>query len=62
MMGLATALAALGGMGGIYLSYYADTAAGASIAAVIVALHVAVAAVLRINIGRPSAAHAAEAA
>lgn len=44
MMGLATALAALGGMGGLYLSYYADTAAGASIAAVIVAMHLTVAA------------------
>jgi ABC-type Mn2+/Zn2+ transport system permease subunit len=62
MMGLATALAALGGMGGLYLSYYADTAAGASIAAVIVAMHLTVAASLRVNIGRASPAPAAEAA
>jgi len=47
MMGLATALAALGGTGGIYLSYYADTAAGASIAAVIVALHLTTGAALQ---------------
>ena len=53
MMGLATALAALGGTGGIYLSYYADTAAGASIAAVIVALHVIVSASLNALKARP---------
>jgi ABC-type Mn2+/Zn2+ transport system permease subunit len=43
MIGLGTALALLGGAGGIYLSYYADTAAGASIALAIVALYGAIA-------------------
>ena len=41
MMALATAIAAGGGAAGLYLSYYADTAAGASIAAVVVAVHIA---------------------
>jgi ABC-type Mn2+/Zn2+ transport system permease subunit len=36
MMLAAAAIAVLAGIGGIYLSYYADTAAGASIAAVMV--------------------------
>ena len=40
MMALATAIAALSAAGGIYLSYYANTAAGASIAAVVVAVHI----------------------
>ena len=40
MMALATAIAAAGAAGGLYLSYYADTAAGASIAALLVAVHV----------------------
>jgi ABC-type Mn2+/Zn2+ transport system permease subunit len=39
MMALATLAAALAGVGGIYLSYYADTAAAASIAGCIVALY-----------------------
>jgi ABC-type Mn2+/Zn2+ transport system permease subunit len=39
MMALATAIAALCATGGIYLSYYANTAAGASIAAVVVTVH-----------------------
>jgi ABC-type Mn2+/Zn2+ transport system permease subunit len=38
MMVLATALAIAGGIGGLYLSYYASTAAGASIAGTFVAL------------------------
>jgi ABC-type Mn2+/Zn2+ transport system permease subunit len=39
MMAVAAAIAVLAGVGGIYLSYYARTAAGASIAAVIVATY-----------------------
>ena len=39
MMVVATLAAALAGVAGIYLSYYADTAAGASIAACIVGLY-----------------------
>src|SRR5688572_23532756 len=41
MMVLAAAIAAAAGAIGLYVSYYADTAAGASIAAVIVAVHIA---------------------
>jgi ABC-type Mn2+/Zn2+ transport system permease subunit len=40
MMAVAAAVAVLAGIGGIYLSYYARTAAGASIAAVIVGVYV----------------------
>ena len=36
MMGLAVALAVAASLGGLYLSYYADTAAGASVAAIVV--------------------------
>jgi ABC-type Mn2+/Zn2+ transport system permease subunit len=39
MMALATLFAVLMGAGGLYLSYYADTAGGASIAGTIVALY-----------------------
>jgi ABC-type Mn2+/Zn2+ transport system permease subunit len=39
MMALATLFAVLTGAGGLYLSYYADTAGGASIAAVVVAVY-----------------------
>jgi ABC-type Mn2+/Zn2+ transport system permease subunit len=39
MMAVATLAAALAGVAGIYISYYADTAAGASIAACIVGLY-----------------------
>jgi ABC-type Mn2+/Zn2+ transport system permease subunit len=39
MMVVAAAVAILAGCGGLYLSYYARTAAGASIAAVIVATY-----------------------
>jgi ABC-type Mn2+/Zn2+ transport system permease subunit len=57
MMALAAALAAAGGLGGLYLSYYADTAAGASIAAVLVAVHVCTALSLRFRLQpRPVAA------
>ncbi|QEC50829.1 metal ABC transporter permease [Baekduia soli] len=41
MMAVAAAIAILAGTGGLYLSYYARTAAGASIAGVIVAAYVA---------------------
>jgi ABC-type Mn2+/Zn2+ transport system permease subunit len=47
MMVLATALAILSGTGGIYLSYHAGTAAGASIAAFVVAMHLLVSVSLR---------------
>jgi ABC-type Mn2+/Zn2+ transport system permease subunit len=49
MMVTAAALGAMGGAGGLYLSYYADTAAGASIAAVLVAAHICIAAALRLR-------------
>jgi ABC-type Mn2+/Zn2+ transport system permease subunit len=39
MMALAVAIAIAGGSGGLYLSYYAGTAAGASIAGCIVGLY-----------------------
>lgn len=39
MLLASTVIAILGGVGGIYLSFYAQTAAGASIAAVLVALY-----------------------
>jgi ABC-type Mn2+/Zn2+ transport system permease subunit len=39
MMGAAVAFAAAASLGGLYLSYYADTAAGASVAAIVVALY-----------------------
>ena len=42
MMALATLFAVLAGAGGLYLSYYADTAGGASIAAAVVAVYVAI--------------------
>ena len=50
MMVLAVGIAAAGGAGGLYLSYYADTAAGASIAAVLVAIHLGTAAALRLRL------------
>jgi ABC-type Mn2+/Zn2+ transport system permease subunit len=39
MMALAVGIAALGGLGGLYLSYYAGTAGGASVALVLVAAY-----------------------
>jgi ABC-type Mn2+/Zn2+ transport system permease subunit len=42
MMALATCFAVLAGGGGLYLSYYADTAGGASVAATIVAFYLGV--------------------
>lgn len=44
MMALASAVGVLAGAGGLYLSYYANTAAGASIAGAIVAAYLLVAA------------------
>ena len=58
MMALAAWIAAAGGAGGLYLSYYADTAAGASIAAVLVAAHVCTAAAAGLA-GRAAGATAA---
>ena len=46
-MVLAGVIAAASGAVGLYVSYYADTAAGASIAAVVVAVHIAAVAGLR---------------
>ncbi len=43
MLLVSTVIAVLGGVGGIYLSFYAGTAAGASIAAVLVGLYLLVA-------------------
>jgi ABC-type Mn2+/Zn2+ transport system permease subunit len=42
MMALATIIALLTGAGGLYLSYYAETAGGASIAAAVVTLYVVI--------------------
>jgi len=42
LMLASVAIALAGGLGGLYLSYYADTAGGASIALVLVALYLAV--------------------
>jgi ABC-type Mn2+/Zn2+ transport system permease subunit len=52
MMAVAACVAVLAGTGGLYLSYYASTAAGASIAAVIVASY---AAALAVRALRPAA-------
>lgn len=51
MIAVSAGTAVLGGVGGIYLSYHAGTAAGASIAIVLVATHLAVLAV-RTGVGR----------
>ncbi len=54
MMALAAALAATGAALGLYLSYYADTAGGASVASVVVAGYLAALVVRRIRFrGRP---------
>jgi ABC-type Mn2+/Zn2+ transport system permease subunit len=42
MMAIATLIAVIAGAGGLYLSYYADTAGGASIAAVVVVSYLGV--------------------
>jgi ABC-type Mn2+/Zn2+ transport system permease subunit len=49
MMALAVVIAALGALGGLYLSHYAGTAAGASIVVVVVAVHLCAAAALRLS-------------
>lgn len=51
MMVIATALTILAGLGGLYLSYYARTAAGASIAGLTVALYLIAAAASRLRTG-----------
>ena len=51
MIGLALAIAVLGGLAGLYLSYYAGTAGGASVALAIVALYL-----LTLPLGRLGAA------
>jgi ABC-type Mn2+/Zn2+ transport system permease subunit len=56
MMSLATVTALLGGIGGLYLSYYAETAGGASIAAAILGLYVGAAGVSAAARGRGNAA------
>jgi ABC-type Mn2+/Zn2+ transport system permease subunit len=48
MMALAVAIAALAAVGGLYLSHYAGTAAGASIVVVVVAVHLGTAVSLRL--------------
>jgi ABC-type Mn2+/Zn2+ transport system permease subunit len=55
MMALATLIAVAAAAGGLYLSYYADTAGGASIAAVVVAAYVCVAAGSRLAAGAATA-------
>jgi ABC-type Mn2+/Zn2+ transport system permease subunit len=55
MMALATLFAVAAAAGGIYLSYYADTAGGASIAAVVAAGYVCVAAGSRLAAGAATA-------
>jgi ABC-type Mn2+/Zn2+ transport system permease subunit len=52
MMAASSAIAVLAGVGGLYLSYYAGTAAGASIAAMLVASY------LLAGLGRGVAARA----
>ncbi len=52
MMLLATALAVLAGVGGLYLSYYAGTAGGASVALAIVAVYALSIPVSRLRAGR----------
>jgi ABC-type Mn2+/Zn2+ transport system permease subunit len=49
MMAIATSTALLGGLAGLYLSYYAGTAGGASIAAAIVASYLATFLVVRVR-------------
>jgi ABC-type Mn2+/Zn2+ transport system permease subunit len=52
MMALAAGLAVLAGVGGLYLSYYAGTAGGASVALAIVATYLAALAAGRLRRGR----------
>jgi ABC-type Mn2+/Zn2+ transport system permease subunit len=53
MLALSAAIAVASSIGGLYLSYYAETAAGASIAAVLVAAYLAVAALTAVRGARP---------
>jgi ABC-type Mn2+/Zn2+ transport system permease subunit len=53
MLAIAAAIAVLAGLGGLYLSYYAGTAAGASVALAIVAFYVASLPVGRLRAARP---------
>lgn len=57
MLAVAAAIAVAAGAGGLYLSYYADVAAGASVAGVIVALYVVAAAVTRLRARAPRAGY-----
>ena len=57
MMGLAAGVAVLAAAGGLYLSFYADTAGGASIAAAVVVVHVLVSMLAAPRHGAPAAAH-----
>jgi ABC-type Mn2+/Zn2+ transport system permease subunit len=52
MMALACAVAIVAGVGGLYLSYYASTAAGASVAGVMVVLFLLALAATRLNLRR----------
>jgi len=53
MMCLSCVCAVLAGLGGLYLSYHANLAAGASVAAVLVGLYLVAAVAASIGIGRP---------
>lgn len=55
MMALSAAIAVGSSLGGLYLSYYARTAAGASIAAILVAAYVVIACARRVSGRRPAA-------
>ena len=54
MMCASCGVAVLAGLGGLYLSYHASLAAGASIAAVLVALYLAAALAVSVRVPRPS--------
>jgi ABC-type Mn2+/Zn2+ transport system permease subunit len=53
MVAVAAATAVLAGVGGLYLSYYAGTAGGASVALAIVAFYLASLPLSRLRVGRP---------
>jgi ABC-type Mn2+/Zn2+ transport system permease subunit len=59
MMALSAALAALAGLGGLYLSFYARTAAGASIAGMLVATYLVLGAARAAGRRRPASRRAA---
>src|SRR3954469_1214606 len=56
MMAIATVTAVAAGIGGLYLSYYAGTAAGASVAGAVVGLYLLVAAVTAAGLRAPRSA------